>query len=128
MLFENAAWAPQLTSIGKPIVFAIGFPIHFVIVLAVQFVLNAVPEEFLFRGFLWGFMRQAGLSDFSILCIQAILFWVGHYWYWDMPIAWIRVLFGGLLYGAVAWRTKSLFLSAIVHAGWNCSSVFVHIP
>jgi membrane protease YdiL (CAAX protease family) len=84
-LFMGGVWTEQLTSIGNPIIFATGFPIYLASALIVQFILNALPEEFLFRGFLWGSMRQYKCSDFSILCAQTILFWVGHYYYYDMP-------------------------------------------
>ena len=121
-LFMGGEWTSQITSIGNPMIFAIGFPIYSAWLLIIKYVLNALPEELLFRGFLWGSMRQCKFSDFSILCTQAILFWAAHFQYYDMPVLWIRVLLWGLVFGIVAWKTKSLFLAAIVHACVNATA------
>jgi membrane protease YdiL (CAAX protease family) len=130
LLFMGSRLDHQFTEIGNPMIFAVLFPIVFPLELAgiliTQFVLNALPEELLFRGILWGSLRRCKLSDFSILCVQAILFWAGHYYYYDTPQFWIRVLLAGLIFGIVAWKTRSLFLSAIVHACMNSTSLFVH--
>jgi membrane protease YdiL (CAAX protease family) len=95
------------------------FVVEFLGAFVIQFSLFALPEEMLFRGILWGEGRRIHLSDFSILCIQAILFWGGHYYYYDHPYWWIRVLVAGLIFGIVAWKTKSVLASAIVHALLN---------
>jgi membrane protease YdiL (CAAX protease family) len=89
-----------------------------------QFTLNALPEELLFRGILWGEGRNINLSNFSILCIQSILFWGGHYFHYHMPLNWISILIGGLVLGIVAWKTKSILASAIAHAIANCTGMF----
>jgi len=126
LVFFGGTWI--LTSAhSNPIIFAVLFPITLIYWISAQFILNALPEEFLFRGFLWGTMRRSKLSDFSILCSQAILFWAGHYFMYNNPMPWIRVLVMGIIYGIVAWKTKSLFVSAIVHACFNASAEFVHM-
>ena len=96
----------------------------FVVMVILQFPLNALPEELLFRGFLWGHSRRFKLSNLSILLIQAILFWGAHYYYFDRPWIWIRVMVAGLIFGIVAWKTQSLFISAVAHACWNSAPVF----
>jgi membrane protease YdiL (CAAX protease family) len=91
---------------------------------SIQFIINALPEELLFRGIMWGEGRSVNLSNISILCIQSILFWGGHYYYYDMPYNWMATLIAGLLYGIVAWKTKSILASAVVHALCNCLGCF----
>jgi membrane protease YdiL (CAAX protease family) len=93
-----------------------------------QFIVNALPEELLFRGILWGEGRNIKLQNLSILCIQSILFWGAHYYYYDMPFNWISVIVGGLIYGIVAWNTKSIFATAIVHSMTNCTGDFFGPP
>ena len=127
LLFVGGEWSSKFSNIGNPIFFAV-FSIELASVIIIEFIFAALPEELLFRGFLWGYLRQCKYSDFSILCIQAILFWAGHHFYYDSPMIWINVLISGLIFGIVAWKTKSLFLSAIVHACWNSASVLVAIP
>jgi membrane protease YdiL (CAAX protease family) len=101
--------------VTDPIGIAIRLPWLFLI----KFTLQALPEEFLFRGILWGEGRNIKLSNFSILCIQSILFWGAHYYYYDMPYNWICVIVAGLIFGIVAWKTKSILASTIVHAIYN---------
>ncbi|MCL1894204.1 MAG: CPBP family intramembrane metalloprotease [Holophagaceae bacterium] len=110
---------------SNPLIWLLMFPPFLLSAIVVQFALNALPEELLFRGFLWGYLKNnIKISNFSILLIQAILFWAGHYWYFDLPWRWINVLVSGLVFGIVAWKTKSLFISSIAHACLNSSSVF----
>jgi membrane protease YdiL (CAAX protease family) len=93
-----------------------------------HFIFNALPEELLFRGILWGEGRNIKLSNLSILCVQSILFWGAHYYYYDMPFNWINVIVAGLIFGIVAWKTKSILASAIVHAMGNCAGDFYGPP
>jgi membrane protease YdiL (CAAX protease family) len=95
-----------------------------VIIVYSFFLAGGLPEEFLFRGFFWGYLRKFQISELSILCIQAIPFWAAHYYYASTPGIWIRVLISGLLFGVVAWKTRSIFSSALVHACWNSADVF----
>jgi membrane protease YdiL (CAAX protease family) len=106
------------------LIFAFAFPLTLIGMVAYHFFLmGGLLEEFLFRGFFWGYLRKFQVSDFLILCISAILFWVAHYYYIPTPGIWIRVLVSGLIFGAVAWKTRSLFMAALVHACWNSSEV-----
>ncbi|MDR0499252.1 MAG: CPBP family intramembrane metalloprotease [Holophagales bacterium] len=102
------------------VVLLFGIPFGFL----VQFVLNALPEELFFRGILWGECRRIKLSNLSILCIQAILFWGAHYFYYDNPFNWVRVMISGLIFGIVAWRTRSILASSILHAMFNTNGDF----
>jgi membrane protease YdiL (CAAX protease family) len=106
-------------------IFTFAFPLTLIGMVAYHFFLvGGLLEEFLFRGFFWGYLKKFKIADFLILCISAILFWAAHYYYSPTLGIWIRVLVAGLIFGAVAWKTRSLFSAALVHACWNSSEVF----
>jgi len=77
----------------------------------------AVIEEPLFRGFLWGWLSKLNWKGHWIWLTQAGLFWLGHIYYLGAyPYSfWITVPLGGLVLGALAWRSKSIGTSMIGH-------------
>jgi len=76
----------------------------------------ALSEEPLFRGFLWGYLRKLNWKDNWIWLFQAFLFMVGHIYYIKtMPIALLFALLAGLMFGLVAWKSKSISSSIIAH-------------
>ncbi len=81
----------------------------------------AVTEEPLFRGFLWGYLRQARWKNRRICLFQAGLFMLGHIYYLTAaPISfWLTVPLGALVFGALVWRTRSLSSSLAAHATGN---------
>jgi membrane protease YdiL (CAAX protease family) len=81
----------------------------------------AVTEEPLFRGFLWGFLFKAGWKPVWICLFQAGLFMLGHIYYvTQLPLSfWIIVPVGGLVLGALVWRSKTLASSLAAHAAMN---------
>ncbi|HLN64961.1 MAG TPA: CPBP family intramembrane glutamic endopeptidase [Symbiobacteriaceae bacterium] len=87
----------------------------------VQVTRAASFEEPLFRGFLWGYLRQAGWRDGWIWLLQAGLFMVGHIYYLGRyNISFFLIVpVGGLVIGWVAWRSRSIGASGIVHALGN---------
>ncbi|MDR2560959.1 MAG: CPBP family intramembrane metalloprotease [Holophagales bacterium] len=118
----NYFFNDNFIKLQDPISIAVGFPIVFVF----MFIL-VLSEEILFRGILWGEGRRINLSNFSILCIQAILFFAAHSFWVNYSPLWIQVLVSGLICGIVAWKTKSVLASAIVLACINCTGeAFVH--
>lgn len=81
----------------------------------------AVSEEPLFRGFLWGRLRKAGWKEVWIWLFQAGLFMLGHIYYlknWLISF-YILVPVGALVYGFVAWRSRSIAASMAAHAAHN---------
>ncbi|MBN2148151.1 MAG: CPBP family intramembrane metalloprotease [Anaerolineales bacterium] len=84
---------------------------------------EGIDEEPLFRGFLWGYLRRFGLKDHSIWWIQGVLFWLVHYDRLFMGHAsfWFGLPFG-LLFGFLAWRSRSLSSSMAAHAIYNASA------
>ncbi len=87
------------------------------LVPSVQLGNASVYEEPLFRGFLWGYLRQRGWNNLPILLVQAGLFWLSH------PVLailyplsfWIVVPLAGLLLGLIAWRARDIAPGMFAH-------------
>lgn len=77
----------------------------------------AVIEEPLFRGFLWGFLRSLKWKEFWIWVFQALLFMVGHLYYFGVAnySFWIVVPLCALVLGLLVWRSRSIGTSMIAH-------------
>jgi membrane protease YdiL (CAAX protease family) len=88
------------------------------ILLPIQQLLYAgIDEEPFFRGFLWGALRRAGWKEVWVWVFQGLLFWLAHiYWLDRSPVTfWVIVPLGGLAFGALAWRSRSIGVSMIAH-------------
>ncbi len=86
--------------------------------LPVQQMLYAgIAEEPFFRGFLWGALRRAGWKDVWVWATQAGLFWLAHiYWLGHSPMSfWVIVPVGGLVFGLLAWGSRSIGVSMVAH-------------
>jgi membrane protease YdiL (CAAX protease family) len=89
----------------------------------------AVPEEPLFRGFLWGGLKKAGLKDLWILLIQAVLFMAGHTHLLNTKQALLNlsiVFLFALAAGIIAWRSRSIASSMAFHGFYNGSAIFLY--
>jgi membrane protease YdiL (CAAX protease family) len=76
-----------------------------------------IAEEPFFRGFLWGILRKAGWKEVWIWLTQAGLFWLGHAYFlgkatWSF---WLLVPASGLIFGLLAWRSRSISTCMIAH-------------
>ena len=84
-----------------------------------------IDEEFVFRGLLWGVMRRTGLHEVWIWLFQAVLFVLVHGYVWrlepSLPYL-LSIFAGGLVLGALAWRSRSVTTSMFAHTFYNCSS------
>lgn len=83
--------------------------------ILVQMTTAAGTEEPFFRGFLWGYLRDAGWQEWWIWLLQAGLFLLGHlegghqgFYLYQVPLA-------ALLFGWLAWRSRSISTSMIAH-------------
>jgi membrane protease YdiL (CAAX protease family) len=78
-------------------------------------------EEPLFRGFLWGALRQAGWKDGWICMFQAGLFCLGHIFYLTGGLYWSFgfTFLAGLVWGILAWRSHSIAPSMLAHGFSN---------
>jgi membrane protease YdiL (CAAX protease family) len=82
---------------------------------------SAVSEESLFRGFLWGYLRKAGWRERWIWLVQDGLFAAAHLYFKDgLPFHfWITIPALGLLFGLLAWRSRSITAGMMAHAAYN---------
>lgn len=81
----------------------------------------AISEEPLFRGFLWGYLRRSGWREVYVWLAQAALFMSAHLYFKDaLPFQfWIAVPASGLLFGVLAWRSRSITPGMMAHAAYN---------
>ncbi len=81
----------------------------------------ATYEEPFFRGFLWGYLRKLGLREVWIWLLQAGLFMLAHIYYvaHDPLSFWVVVPLGGLVFGLLAWRSRSIGSSMVAHGFVN---------
>lgn len=89
---------------------------------------SPINEEPLFRGFLWGALRQRKWNEVWILIFQAILFTSAHvYFAKQYPFMfWILIPFAGLLFGILTIRSRSIAPAILAHGMINGSAyVFV---
>jgi membrane protease YdiL (CAAX protease family) len=80
-----------------------------------------IIEEPFFRGFLWGALRKVGWKEIWIWLFQAALFQIAHlYFLTENPVSfWIITPLGGLVLGFIAWRSRPIENSIIVHGITN---------
>ena len=85
--------------------------------LSTQFINASVMEEPLFRGFFWGYLRQRGLNNLQILLVQGGLFWLAHIYYLGRVAFsfWVLIPSVGLIFGWLAWRSRSIAPSLLAH-------------
>jgi hypothetical protein len=86
-----------------------------------QMIHAGLPEEPVFRGILWGLLRRAGVKEVRIWLFQGMLFWVAHLYYLDkFPLSfWVVVPLSGLLFGLLAWGSRSITTSMFAHGMVN---------
>ena len=82
-----------------------------------------INEEPLFRGFLWGYLRQLQWKEPLIWFFQAVLFTVAHlYLVGQFPLTfWVFIPTAGLLFGLMTWRSRSIAPAMLAHAMINGS-------
>src|ERR1041385_1814363 len=82
-----------------------------------------INEEPLFRGFLWGYLRQQKWNETWIWLVQAILFTSAHvYLAQQFPLAfWLFIPGAALALGLLTWRSRSIAPAILAHALINGS-------
>ena len=105
----QAALIPFLSSTGLNLLYHLGFA--------------PVNEEPLFRGFLWGYLRWLRWKEGWIWIFQAALFTSAHlYFARQYPLTfWVFIPLAGLLFGWLAWRSRSVAPGMLAHAMVNGS-------
>ena len=93
----------------------------------IQLANAAAPEEPLFRGFLWGFLKKLHWKELWIWLFQALLFVLGHLYYLGVSnySFFLLVPMGALVLGLLAWRSRSIGTSMIAHGLTNSLGMLV---
>ncbi len=78
----------------------------------------AIPEEAIFRGFLWGILNRMGFNNRKTLFIQAALFTAAHIRFFqpESIISYIGIFIFSLFVGFLAWKAHSIFPGIFTHA------------
>lgn len=84
-----------------------------------------VTEEFVFRGFLFRFLRKKAISEKWIILISSILWGLFHIGVVQSIFNIFDIILGGLVFGFLASKTKSITTSLGAHAGYNAMVTFV---
>ncbi|MGE5072970.1 MAG: lysostaphin resistance A-like protein [Anaerolineae bacterium] len=87
----------------------------------------AAAEEPLFRGFLWGYLRRAGWSEGWVWLVQGSLFMLAHLYFINaLPLQfWLIVPAAGLIFGLLAWRSRSIAPGMLAHAAYNAGAYII---
>ena len=81
---------------------------------------SAIPEEIIFRGFLWGYLQKFGWRNWWIWLFQAFMFWIAHLNLLDRAYSFVVVTpIMALIFGVLVWRTKKIDASINCHAIFN---------
>jgi len=82
-----------------------------------------INEESLFRGFLWGYLRQLKWKDGWILIVQAALFTSAHlYFAGRYPLMfWVYIPAAAILFGWLTLRSRSIAPAILAHGMINGS-------
>jgi membrane protease YdiL (CAAX protease family) len=88
-----------------------------------------VSEEPLFRGFLWGYLRQRKWRETSICLFQSGLFTLAHVYRasQDPLLFWVFIPLSGLLFGWLTWRSRSIAPAILAHGLINGSAYLLII-
>ena len=81
----------------------------------------ATAEEPLFRGFLWGFLKDHGWREPAICLFQTALFMLGHIYYlgsYNLSL-FVVVPLCAFVFGILVWRSHSIGVSMVTHAFVN---------
>lgn len=77
-------------------------------------------EEPIYRGFLFGFLRDLGLKPYQVILIQGLFFWVSHYNLILRPFTfWFFLPVMCLLLGFLAYKSRSIIPPMITHVFYN---------
>jgi CAAX protease family protein len=102
--FDPASWIPMLP------------------IIALAFFVQASTEEMVYRGYLAQFVAAFARNPLLILGVPAFVFALPHYGNVAGASGFLSLLpymVMGLMYGLLAWRSGSLWMSAGVHLGNN---------
>ena len=93
------------------------WPPQLLLSIASQLVVVALPEEFFFRGFIQGRLREVCSAPVAVVATAAV-FALGHLLVTFEPAA-LAVFFPGLLFGLLRLGTGSILAGTLFHATCN---------
>lgn len=78
-------------------------------------------EEFIFRGYLWGYLQKFGWTERKSSFTQAVLFWGGHFsTIIQTPLSFfITIPMGTWVFSGIVREKKQIFWSIMVHSLLN---------
>lgn len=91
-------------------------PGRWLLVMALYPLVSALPQEFMYRTFL--FTRYGGLfgdNKWALILLSGLLFMWGHILFMN-PVALFATLIGGLLFAWRYYHSRSLLLATVEHA------------
>lgn len=93
-----------------------------------QLSFTSLPEEILFRGFIWGYLRREGWEENKIIWIQGVLFWLIHIGRLATPFTFffaIPIL--TLISSQLTKRSKQVFPAILSHTIINSVSAILNL-
>lgn len=118
LITRNIYHLPQLLADSEKVIIAsLMIPVYFFYFIF----LSVALEDTIYRGFLWGALRDLRISEKRIWMITSGLFWLSHFNYFDHPFSfWIYIPISSVLLGWLTYRSKacssSLFSHAVINA------------
>ena len=88
-----------------------------------EFSFTSLHEEILFRGFIWGYLREYGWKENKIAWAQGILFWFSHFGNLVTPFSFfVAVPIVTMISSQLTKRSKQVFPSILSHTIMNAVS------
>ncbi len=89
---------------------------------------TSLPEEILFRGFIWGYLRRDGWGETKTIWIQGILFWLLHFRRIAMPFTFfVSIPILTILSSQLTKRSKQVFPAILSHTIINAVSAILNL-
>ena len=105
------------------------YDISLLLAFPYQIAYAGIDEEPLFRGLVWGQLRRNGWREGTVLIFQAAVFMLAHARLLtdvaNLPFA-ISVFIGGIVFGLLALRSRSVATSMLAHGFYNASTIFAY--
>ena len=111
----------------KELLIMLRYPVELIASFAQIFVVVIVLTLAVYRGMLYMFLIDLGLTKSKAFYVQALLFWIKHMNHLlGAPVFfWIILPILSLTFGYIAFRTKSLTPSTLTHILYNTLAEFV---
>jgi hypothetical protein len=89
---------------------------------------TSLPEEILFRGFIWGYLRREGWGENKIIWAQGILFWLIHFSRLGTPFTFfVSIPILTLISSQLTKRSKQVFPAVLSHTIINAVSGILNL-